>query len=64
LNPDSSVAYYHAARANRALGDTAAQQMALAQFNRTRTLAAERATAMSRTKEDVTPQVLDPETPR
>jgi len=64
LNPDSSVAYYHAARANRALGDTAAQQMALAQFNRTRTLAAERATAMSRTKEDVTPQALDPETPR
>jgi tetratricopeptide (TPR) repeat protein len=63
LNPDSSVAYYHAARANRALGDTAAQQLALAQFNRTRTLAAERAAALSQ-KTDVTPQGLDPETPR
>ena len=64
LNPDSSVAYYHVARANRALGDTKAQQMALAEFNRTRTLAAERAAAVSRTKQDVTPQVLDAETPR
>ena len=63
LNPDSSVAYYHAARANRALGDTAAQQVALAQFNRTRTLAAERAAAVPQTKRDVTPQALDPETP-
>jgi tetratricopeptide (TPR) repeat protein len=64
LNPDSSVAYYHAARANRALGDTAAQQMALAQFNRTRSLAADRAAALTQTRPDVTPQVLDPETPR
>ncbi|HWJ55794.1 MAG TPA: tetratricopeptide repeat protein, partial [Vicinamibacterales bacterium] len=64
LNPDSSVAYYHVARANRALGDTKAQQLALAQFNRTRTLAAERAAAVSQVKQDVTPQVLDAETPR
>ena len=63
-NPDSSVAYYHVARANRALGDTAAQQLALAQFNRTRTLNAERAAAVPQTKRDVTPQVLDLETPR
>ena len=55
---------HHVARANRALGDSAAQQMALAQFNRTRALAAERAAAMSQTKQDVTPQVLDPDTPR
>jgi tetratricopeptide (TPR) repeat protein len=61
-NPDSSVAYYHVARANRALGDTAAQQVALAQFNRTRSLAAERA-AVPQTR-DVTPQGLDLETPR
>jgi hypothetical protein len=58
------VAYYHAARANRALGDTTAQQLALAQFNRTRTLAAERAAAVPQMKRDVTPQVLDIETPR
>ena len=64
LNPDSSVAYYHVARANRALGDTKAQQLALAQFNRTRSLAAERAAAVSQVKQDVTPQVLDAETPR
>jgi tetratricopeptide (TPR) repeat protein len=64
LNPDSSVAYYHVARANRALGDTTAQQVALAQFNRTRALVAERAAAVSQAKRDVTPQVLDLETPR
>jgi tetratricopeptide (TPR) repeat protein len=64
LNPDSSVAYYHAARANRALGDTVAQQLALAQFNRTRALTAERPAAVSPTKQDVTPQLLDPGTPR
>ena len=63
-NPDSSVAYYHAARANRALGNTQAQQLALAQFNRTRTLAADRAAAVPQAKRDVTPQALDPETPR
>ena len=38
--------------------------MALAEFNRTRSLAAERAAAVSQTKQDVTPQVLDAETPR
>ena len=64
LNPDSSVAYYHVARASRALGDSAGQQVALAQFNRTRALTAERASAVAQMKPDVTPQVLDPDTPR
>ena len=40
MNPDSDVAYYQLAQAYRALGNTAEQETALAEFNRVRSLAA------------------------
>jgi tetratricopeptide (TPR) repeat protein len=58
-NPDSDVAWYQAAQAYRKLGDTAAQETALAEFKRARTLAAQRTATVLQTKSDVTPQVLD-----
>jgi tetratricopeptide (TPR) repeat protein len=58
-NPDSDVAHYQAAQAYRKLGDSAAQALALAEFKRARTLAAQRTAAVLQTKSDVTPQALD-----
>ena len=58
-NPDNHVAHYQLAQAYRALGDTAAQQTALAAFTRARALADQRHAAVSQTKRDITPQVLD-----
>ena len=64
LNPDSDVAYYQLAQAFKTLGNTVEQEKALAQFNRLRELAAQRKTAVPQTKQDVTPQVLDPKSPK
>lgn len=61
-HPDDSVAFYHLARASRALGDTRGQAEALAQFSRTRALAADRERAL-RAKADVTPQTIDSRPP-
>ncbi len=57
-NPENDVAHYQAAQAYRALGNSAEQEKALAEFNRLRSLAARR-TAVPETKPEVTPQVLD-----
>lgn len=58
-NPDSDVAWYQIAQAYRKLGDTAAQETALAEFKRAHSLAAQRNAAVPQTKSDVTPQRLD-----
>ena len=62
-NPDSDVAYYQLAQAFRVLGNTVEQEKALAQFNRLRD-ASQRKTAVPQTKQDVTPQVIDPKSPK
>jgi predicted Zn-dependent protease len=61
-NPNSDVAYYQLAQAFRSLGNNVEQAKALAQFNRLR--AAQRKTAVPQTKQDVTPQVVDPKSPK
>jgi predicted Zn-dependent protease len=63
-NPENDVAHYQASQAYRALGDTAQQEKALAEFNRLRSLAARRTAAVPETKPEVTPQALDPKTPK
>jgi len=63
-NPESEVAFYQIAQAYRALGNTAAQERALADFSRVRSLASQRRVAMPETKRDVTPQVVDAKSPR
>jgi tetratricopeptide (TPR) repeat protein len=63
-NPDSDVAYYQVAQAYRKLGDTAAQETALAEFKRARTVAAQRTAKVLQIKSDVTPQVLDVTSPK
>jgi tetratricopeptide (TPR) repeat protein len=63
-NPENDVAHYQVAQAYRALGDTAEQEKALAEFNRVRALAARRTTAVPETLRDVTPQVLDIKSPK
>jgi len=62
-NPDSDVAYYQLAQAFRAVGNTAEQEKALAQFNRLRD-AAQRKTAVPQARQDVTPQVIDAKPPK
>jgi tetratricopeptide (TPR) repeat protein len=63
LNSKSEVAYYQLAQAHRALGDTAAQQKALATFEQLRS-ASERATNPSTlSRPEVTKQKLDPKVP-
>jgi tetratricopeptide (TPR) repeat protein len=60
LNSKSEIAYYQLAQAHRALGDTAAQEKALAVFERLRS-ASERASApATRSRPEVTKQKLDP----
>ena len=63
-NPENDVAHYQVAQAYRALGNTAEQEKALAEFNRVRALAARRTTAVPETLRDVTPQVLDIKPPK
>ncbi len=58
-NPDSDVAYYQIAQAYRKLGDSTAQETALAEFKRARTLAAQRNAAVPPARSDVTPQRLE-----
>jgi len=59
-NPDNDVALYQIAQVYRAQGNTAAQERALADFNRVRSLASKGKAAIPETKPDVTPQVIDP----
>lgn len=59
VNPDDEVACYQIAQAYRALGNTAEQEKALAEFNRVRALASAKKSAVPEARSDVTPQVLD-----
>jgi tetratricopeptide (TPR) repeat protein len=60
LNPTSEVAYYQLAQAHRALGDTPAQEKALAMFEQLR-LASEHASATKTfARPEVTKQKIDP----
>ena len=63
-NRENEVALYQVAQAYRALGNTAEQEKALAEFNRVRALAARSTTAVPETLRDVTPQVLDIKPPK
>jgi tetratricopeptide (TPR) repeat protein len=63
-NPENDVAYYQVAQAYMALGNTAEQEKALAEFNRVRSLAARRTTVVPETRRDVTPQMLDLKPPK
>jgi tetratricopeptide (TPR) repeat protein len=63
-NPDNDVACYQLAQAYRALGNTPEQEKALAEFNRVRGRAEARAAQVPQIKRDVTPQVLDPKSPK
>ena len=60
LNPKSEVAYYQLAQAHRALGDTAAQEKALATFEQLRSAAERPNTAAAPSRPEVTKQKLDP----
>ena len=62
-NPDNEVACYQLAQAYRALGNTAEQEKALAEFNRVRAQARANA-ALAEPKRDVTPQALDVKPPK
>jgi tetratricopeptide (TPR) repeat protein len=62
--PDNEVAYYQLAQAHRALGNTAAQDKALVQFERLRTIAAQRNGVVPPQLRDVTPQMLDLKPPK
>jgi tetratricopeptide (TPR) repeat protein len=64
INPQSDVAFYQIALAYRALGNDAAQERALADFNRVRSLALQRKGAIPATLRDVTPQIVDSKSPR
>jgi len=59
LNPKSDVAYYQLAQAHRALGDTPAQEKALATFRQLRSLPSA-AAAPGSPRPEVTRQTLDP----
>ena len=63
-NPENDVAHYQLAQVYGALGNTVAQQTALAEFNRVRARAAARASSVLQTKRDVTPQMLDLKSPQ
>ena len=58
-NSANEVAYYQLAQAYRALGNTAEQQKALAEFNRVRDLGARRTGIVPELRQDATPQQLD-----
>lgn len=59
LNPNNEVAWYHVAQAHRARGDAAAQQTALAQFQRARDEQS-RQPPGAQARREVTRQALDP----
>lgn len=59
INPESDVALYQTAQAYGALGNSSAQERALADFNRVRSLGSRRKIAVPDPKLDVTPQVVD-----
>jgi tetratricopeptide (TPR) repeat protein len=63
-NPESEVALYQMAQAHRAMGNTAEQQRALAEFNRVRSVSAKRRAAIPGVMRDVTPQAIDSKSPR
>jgi predicted Zn-dependent protease len=63
-NPDNEVACYQLAQAYRALGNTTEQERALAEFNRVRGRAEERAAQVPQPRRDVTPQVLELRSPK
>jgi len=64
INPENDVALYQIAQAYRALGNTSGQERALADFNRVRSLASQRKVTIPPTTSDITPQVIDPKSPR
>jgi len=64
LNPNSEVAYYQLAQAYRALGDTAAQEKALAVFEQLQSAAARRGDAGNLSRREVTEQTLETKPPR
>jgi len=63
LNPKSEVAYYQLAQAHRALGDTAAQEKALAMFEQLRSASERDTAAGTLSRPEVTKQKLDPKSP-
>jgi len=63
-DPDDDVAHYQVAQAYKALGNTAEQEKALAEFNRIRSLVAQRTAAVPPLQRDVTPQLLDAKPPK
>jgi tetratricopeptide (TPR) repeat protein len=63
-NPGNHVAYYQLALAYRALGNTGAQEAALANFKRARAAASHHTTAVPQITPEVTPQVLDLKSPQ
>ena len=62
-DPDSEVAHYQIAQAYRALGNTAEQERALAEFTRLRSRAEARRAAIPPGTRDVTPQEIDVKKP-
>jgi tetratricopeptide (TPR) repeat protein len=63
-NPQNEVAYYQMAQAYRALGRTAEQEKALAEFTRLRQLAAQRSSTVPEPRRDVTRQELTVKPPQ
>ena len=59
LNAKSEIAYYHLAQAHRALGDTAAQEKALATFEQLRNAAEHTSATKTFARPEVTKQKLD-----
>jgi tetratricopeptide (TPR) repeat protein len=64
LNAKSAVAYYQLAQAHRALGDTAAQEKALAMFEQLRSASESPGTTGTVSRPEVTKQTLDPRSGR
>jgi tetratricopeptide (TPR) repeat protein len=64
VNPESDVAYYQLAQAYRVLGNTVEQEKALTEFQRVRSIAAHRNTAVPQPRRDITPQALDLKSPQ
>jgi predicted Zn-dependent protease len=62
-DPANEVAHYQLAQAYRALGRSADQEKALAEFTRLRAAASTRSAAVPAARQDVTPQELDAKTP-
>jgi len=63
VDAQNDVAWYQLAQAHRALGNAAEQDRALAEFTRVRSLGPRR-TGIPDVKRDVTPQGLDPKSPK